>query len=471
MVNMIVSIQPPFCILAAEDGVEDVFDYHTKEIMGLSIFHLTGPNSDRNLLRSSILGILATELTAIQLVLYRRNGQDNKYMSSFQRHFHETGSICCQIHLKVSSGVTLQEAFEERILPHALVSSMYPHIINVMNEGFKTKFGRTSKQTLGQPLCRVIPPSIDLEIMIQRTGCFGDSITQQISAFDLEQQVSETVSCIPVTDVPNGPVRYILVVFANVCKISPYTYQDEPQAHAQAYNHVRSITPPTFCRAASFASVLQSCHASPPAVSRSASDGQVGIRPRTPAAEFRPAQSHASSALTTEALRSLRGLPLPQAARAVGVSATAFKRACRRLGVQRWDYTRGPGRRTSRGPNDSSRRRLEYAGVAAAIGPPGSAPPALARCLGTTPMDSDEPARGRSPPETHGIDGWLGDGAAEARKGAGAGGAGPRRGSLDLAAWLATAGEEHEPGGPGGGPEGPDALVLEMLAQPWQLNT
>ena len=55
--------------------------------------------------------------------------------------------------------------------------------------------------------------------------------------------------------------------------------------------------------------------------------------------------------LTPETLAALRGLPLPLAAGAVGVCATAFKRACRNLGVVRWDYKRGPGRGRRNGHN------------------------------------------------------------------------------------------------------------------------
>ena len=49
--------------------------------------------------------------------------------------------------------------------------------------------------------------------------------------------------------------------------------------------------------------------------------------------------------LTPAILAALQGQPLPAAARAVGMSVTAFKRACRRLGVRRWGFRRGPGRR------------------------------------------------------------------------------------------------------------------------------
>ena len=52
-----------------------------------------------------------------------------------------------------------------------------------------------------------------------------------------------------------------------------------------------------------------------------------------------------SQILTPAILAALQGQPLPAAARAVGMSATAFKRACRRLGIRRWGFRRGPGRR------------------------------------------------------------------------------------------------------------------------------
>ena len=55
--------------------------------------------------------------------------------------------------------------------------------------------------------------------------------------------------------------------------------------------------------------------------------------------------------ITSAMIKALMGKPLPAAARAVGVSATSFKRACRQLGIRRWGYRRGPGRR--RGGQDS----------------------------------------------------------------------------------------------------------------------
>ena len=56
-----------------------------------------------------------------------------------------------------------------------------------------------------------------------------------------------------------------------------------------------------------------------------------------------------------ELLYSLRGMPVPLAASAVGMSVTAFKKACRSLGVSRGGYRRGPGR--SGGKKDAALTR------------------------------------------------------------------------------------------------------------------
>ena len=48
--------------------------------------------------------------------------------------------------------------------------------------------------------------------------------------------------------------------------------------------------------------------------------------------------------LTMEVVQNLGRLPLPAAADTLGISATALKGACRKLGIQRWPYwvPRGP---------------------------------------------------------------------------------------------------------------------------------
>ena len=49
--------------------------------------------------------------------------------------------------------------------------------------------------------------------------------------------------------------------------------------------------------------------------------------------------------VSPEVVESLRELALPDAARSIGISVTAFKAACRRLGIRRWNHTRGRSRK------------------------------------------------------------------------------------------------------------------------------
>ena len=49
--------------------------------------------------------------------------------------------------------------------------------------------------------------------------------------------------------------------------------------------------------------------------------------------------------VSAEVVESLRELALPDAARSIGISVTAFKAACRRLGIRRWNHTRGRSRK------------------------------------------------------------------------------------------------------------------------------
>jgi len=48
--------------------------------------------------------------------------------------------------------------------------------------------------------------------------------------------------------------------------------------------------------------------------------------------------------ITLEVLQALGSLPLARAAASLGLSSTALKGACRKLGIQRWPYwvARGP---------------------------------------------------------------------------------------------------------------------------------
>ena len=140
-----------------------------------------------------------------------------------------------------------------------------------------------------------------------------------------------------------------------------------------------------------------------------------------------------------ELLDSVRGLSLPLAASTVGVSATAFKKACRRLGVTRWEYRRGPGRASSknvarpRGPATSRPGRVSRLRCT----------PSLCQCAGSSAgedVDMQLAGVGTADCETKELADWL-------------------RGEVAEVGSVAVAEPED------------DALVLQMLALRWPLTT
>ena len=153
---------------------------------------------------------------------------------------------------------------------------------------------------------------------------------------------------------------------------------------------------------------------------------------------------------------------MPKAAHAVGVSVTAFKRACRRLDILRWDYTRGPGRRAMRRdgsfvPPDQTRSEVplspqpgpqasrpgdalcgEAQGLPRGFLPPFLPPPAVAG-----PDAVEEATRGEAYMDSEGNGAAWGDGMS-----------GP--GDLDLAVEAGATDES--------------TLALWLMTQPWRVD-
>jgi hypothetical protein len=119
-------------------------------------------------------------------------------------------------------------------------------------------------------------------------------------------------------------------------------------------------------------------------------------------------------AVTPEVIRALRGQSVGAAAAALGVSPTAFKRACRKLGLRRWDYARGRAARAAgkAAAAEETNAAAIVAAAWAAVLPPGSdggrAGPGLygfspAAAFQAVPYDSDtcfeEQQRPSPPPQ------------------------------------------------------------------------
>ncbi len=173
--------------------------------------------------------------------------------------------------------------------------------------------------------------------------------------------------------------------------------------------------------------------------------------------------------VTPERIASLAHLSLREAAAAAGISATAFKRACRRLGVRRWAYKRGrvPG---SAGPASALQSRTASKDLPGPMkaDPPFRAYPASVSdgpdpgYAATGPPDPDSSGWARAPP--HACRPTLSCTAADCGGGTPGGGE-ELGGGAAAGAWELFGGCM-----PGAAPAVDDALVRGMLDAPWPLH-
>ena len=345
-------------------------------------------------------------------------------MLSFAPQFDTSGEVICNLSVDPSRAINLQEALGNNFQIHALVSAENPYNIVAANAAFMHRFSCVDTQVVGKPVRKAFGAGAEVEGLVTCAAKEGRRIHRLRSSLHdvfnppcIEQYNSELVECIPVVGSYNSKIDYVLIVFSSASSFSEilteHSAQEQPkQSDPHFYDMlwekaplpaISSILPDRVAVGNQSTAVTSppagSGKPTPPqdmpaaacnkltgiadiAGSRAPGAGPLFVVPRRRLAEP-PGRGGAGGReqpipLTAERLLSLQTLPLPLAARAVGLSATAFKRACRRLGVQRWAYTRGPARGGSR-PKDGRRGPSPPPGSTLAAGPaiPSSAPPPL----------------------------------------------------------------------------------------------
>ena len=360
-----VSSEHPYIVLRCEGDADWMSEGDPEYAIGRSMLDFTGPRTDLLLLQASIERPQRCKAQATQFILYDRDEKEMSMMVSFSHDESNNGLEICRIRIANSPAITLQAALEERKTPYALMIAKHPYPVTVVNDHFSAKYGCAREQMIGKALWSIISCKPDpLRLTICRVAAVGRTARLQVPISHAADGIEE-LTCIPVVGAPNSAVSYVLAIFAESCRRGTQT---RPQRSTTGPENDVTIEP--ICSAstdaespsqgASFASVVTdntapavAVHSTSPPDAAAPSRAVLIARPRgrTHAARRSRARGAclldaAPVAVTTEDLESLRGISLRQAARAVGVSVTAFKRACRRLGIVRWEYKRGPGRRS-----------------------------------------------------------------------------------------------------------------------------
>ena len=274
-----------------------------------------------------------------------------------------------------------------------LVSSRVSYDIEMLSDAFVSKFGTVRDVLRGKRLPELLSlvhgSSLhDWETLLLAASS-GAISKCRISALDAQSTAScspfvpfEEAVFVPVIDDNDGRISHVLVQFPPSILPAPIPSDRSRMlwsrmgllgrveaetlgsAHADCAFAIPAVVP-VARSPADFAqrfsdkcsdqvNALQQLEIAPLSPSQSpAALPAIRPRPRNVAGAKSTAEAAtlADVVITSAMIKALMGKPLPAAARAVGVSATSFKRACRQLGIRRWGYRRGPGRH--RGGQDS----------------------------------------------------------------------------------------------------------------------
>ena len=507
MATLVVTLDFDHVVLAS-DKMHSALGYYSHHIDRRSIMILAGPKTDRNMLQNAMNEMTTQKL---QLILYSASGAEQHVMVSCSSCMYGDFGSACLVVLHSSEAIPLSEAFGDCALPRVLVSAEEPNSVYMINQAFTRNFSLSPSEALGRPLTTLFfmhseilnelctSPSVDTPpwSFLLSTALAGRIARHTV----LGDKGPEWVTCTPVVLAPNGRVSQLLVTFGP----SRVSVSDHDAAHVQISHEALDNSTAAFRGGASAAyRKSMACYgrlAHDQAQGRTARAGGtvthspadqrglpgLAIFPRRkiggPPARRQPVL------VTPELIAALADLPLREAAAAAGVSVTAFKKACRRLGVRRWAYKRRrpaapttPSQKMSQrahgGSLGAERRAGAGAGSAAApVDLDGSeSSPSGGSGADTPASDTDRELLTGRP--------RCGDGCWAVRAPPLAGGGDGGGGGLpDLSGWATCAGWcAASVGAPAsGGAESPrlfadppaaadEALVLDMLRAEWALN-
>ena len=327
---LVVWVESPYTILATED--RDIFGYPRHEIVGSSILRLCGPKSDYSLLQRSIENTEKKKTCTLQLALYDRNGNDKRLMISFEPVLIKNILVGCLVQFRPSFALLLKQVFkdvQETNYPHCLVSAAFPHNIHMVDDRFICALGSSRSDALGKNLLSFLSEktqSDSIEWSSMLAAASQGAIDQRRMLFRCIHGISEgNVICAPVVENENGNIRHILVLLASHLHESVDADGGDHRLSEIEFESGLTIKNPA-------------------------------ILPRRGPCANGQCRKRQPVVLTQAVLNTLRDLPLQEAAHAIGVCATAFKCACRKLGLKRWVYRRRRGRGSGGSGSDRNHR-------------------------------------------------------------------------------------------------------------------
>ena len=393
MAKVVVSLDAPHQILMSDSSFTNLLQYNAEEIMGRSVKFLFGPKTDSIKIHSAIKSASFSKETTIHVVLYSRFGEPRNIVFTCSPFKGYSGDLQgCLIVFENSGTISLQEALQDSPSAKALISAQQPYMVQMTNESFASIFGFSQSQVLGRSLRSIHGPRTDSNLFCSmiRDACSG-----RISRGNLCVCTSACIEfiasiiVIPVVEAQSDCISNLLVLLDYAAGIF-----DGQDAGSEPSGRGVFTTSSTFGLSASSSQIpddvqnmSDNCRASYPAATWPANDqsidGQLSadfVPSHRAEVEFFPAFPAGCSAdlssgcwvgssapapprcstilrrrkagdtdadadggvrpvsITLELLESMADLTIVAAAQRIRVSTTSLKKACRKLGVERWPY-------------------------------------------------------------------------------------------------------------------------------------
>ena len=362
---LVVWAEAPYRILATAES--KILGHERCDVIGQSIMKLIGPKSDFVLLQQAIRKM--SGVSSQQSILYDVNGNDQRMIVSCEPLLFEGELVGCVLNLRPSFAILLQQVFKDirdSGYPYCLVSSESPTNIHIADQGFVREIGFSQCEVLGKDLvsilsivCRGSLEDFQQTLIAASRGTLAQCKIRIRLGFNLSSEAEDELICAPVVERLNGAIRHIVVLLVR----GPTQSLHSPSLGTYSQIILSGLEEETTPMKA------VDCNPEPRTDGKTINSTTLSetqrnfCAPRVKAGDFPPTSSTACSAvyprrrsgesfetrkcpvlLTRPLLANLAGYPLDHAARALGLSAMAFKRACRKLGVKRWAYRRGPGK-------------------------------------------------------------------------------------------------------------------------------
>jgi hypothetical protein len=212
---MLVSCDPPHTIFDVNHS--NLLGYGPHNLMGRSLAILTGPQTNAQILRQSLLNVGGCgQPIQFPTALYDVSGKCRNVRLTCEpaRNCHIPGRNCI---LTISASDTILQSCisEESDHAWALVSSEWPHFVESVNLEFTRQFELSEEDIVGQNLHRIKPyhtASTEWRIALgsasegrrTRQRILARTATAKELVFDLE--------CVPVSSAPGGSVDRILAL-------------------------------------------------------------------------------------------------------------------------------------------------------------------------------------------------------------------------------------------------------------------